>query len=89
MIRSCAKCGSRNRVPPEHLADTGRCGSCHADLPPVSEPIEADPGLFEDVIPIEHITFFILRVPYSVIQALHGRQFKLLDQPFSMKRAAR
>ena len=44
-----------------------------------------DPGLFEDVIPIEHITFFILRVPYSVIEALYGRQFKLLDQPFSMK----
>jgi DNA modification methylase len=42
-----------------------------------------DPGLFEDVVAIEKMTFFILRVPYSVIEALHGRRFKLLDQPFS------
>ncbi len=42
-----------------------------------------DPGLFEDVVTIEKMTFFILRVPYSVIEALHGRRFKLLDQPFS------
>jgi DNA modification methylase len=42
-----------------------------------------DPGLFEDVVEIEKITFFILRVPYSVIEALHGRRFKLLDQPYS------
>lgn len=42
-----------------------------------------DPGLFEDVVTVGDITFFILRVPYSVIEALHGRQFQLLDQPFS------
>jgi site-specific DNA-methyltransferase (adenine-specific)/adenine-specific DNA-methyltransferase len=42
-----------------------------------------DPGLFEDVVEIGKITFFILRVPYSVIEALHGRRFKLLDQPYS------
>jgi site-specific DNA-methyltransferase (adenine-specific)/adenine-specific DNA-methyltransferase len=44
-----------------------------------------DPGLFEDVIAIEKVTFFILRVPYSVIEALHGRRFKLLNQPLSEK----
>jgi hypothetical protein len=27
--------------------------------------------------------FFVLRVPYSAIEALHGRPFKVLDQPFS------
>lgn len=42
-----------------------------------------DPGLFEDVVTIDKVTFFVLRVPYSVIEALHGRRFKLLDQPFS------
>ncbi len=42
-----------------------------------------DPGLFEDVVTIEKITFFILRVPYSVIEVLHGRRFKLPGQPFS------
>jgi hypothetical protein len=50
----------------------------------VVAPVTAcDPGLFEDVIVIEKVTYFILRVPYSVIEALHGRHFKLLDQPFS------
>jgi hypothetical protein len=42
-----------------------------------------DPGLFEDVVTVDKLTFFILRIPYSVIEALHGRRFKLLDQPFS------
>lgn len=50
----------------------------------VVAPVTAcDPGLFEDVVVVGKLTFFILRVPYSVIEALHGRRFKLLDQPFS------
>jgi thioredoxin 2 len=49
MIRTCAKCGKKNRVPPKHLADTGRCGSCKADLPPVNEPIDADAGMFDEI----------------------------------------
>ena len=40
MIRACPACGANNRVPAKHLSDTGRCGSCKAGLPPVSEPIE-------------------------------------------------
>ena len=35
-----------NRVPAQHLSDTGRCGSCKATLPPVSEPIEVDATAF-------------------------------------------
>src|SRR5262249_24961483 len=42
MIRQCAACGQKNRIPAEHLADEGRCGSCKAPLPPVKEPIDAD-----------------------------------------------
>src|SRR5687768_13989282 len=49
MIRACPVCGTPNRIPAEHLADTGRCGSCKADLPPVAEPLEADPKTFEEV----------------------------------------
>jgi thioredoxin 2 len=37
-------------VPAEHLADTGRCGACKAELPPVGEPVEADTALFDDVL---------------------------------------
>src|SRR5262249_26481909 len=50
MIRNCPVCGKKNRVPPEHLADTGRCGACKAELPPISEPIDADAETFDSVI---------------------------------------
>src|SRR5581483_1233011 len=36
-----------------------------------------DPGLFADVFPIGKILFFVLRVPYSAIEAIHGRPFKV------------
>ena len=50
MIRKCLACGKNNRVPPEHLADAGRCGACKTELPPVAEPIDADPQIFDDVV---------------------------------------
>jgi thioredoxin 2 len=49
MIRACPSCGRRNRVPPGHLADAGKCGACKAALPPVGEPIEADASLFDEI----------------------------------------
>jgi thioredoxin 2 len=49
-IRACKNCGTKNRIPAAHLADTGRCGSCKADLPPVHEPLAADAATFDDVI---------------------------------------
>jgi DNA modification methylase len=42
-----------------------------------------DPGLFENVIPLDENIYFILRVPYSVIAALHGRDFQLPPQACS------
>ncbi len=50
MIRSCPACNTKNRVALNHLADTGRCGSCKAALPPVSAPISADVSLFDGII---------------------------------------
>ena len=50
MIRSCSSCGTKNRVPAARLADAGRCGACKAPLPPVSEPIEADEALFDEIV---------------------------------------
>jgi thioredoxin 2 len=49
MIRRCPACGASNRVPAKHLSDTGRCGSCKATLPPVSEPIEVDTAAFTEI----------------------------------------
>jgi thioredoxin 2 len=50
VIRTCKACGRQNRVPAAHLADTGRCGACKNPLPPVNEPLEADPELFNEVV---------------------------------------
>jgi DNA modification methylase len=48
-------------------------------------PVSAcDPGLFEDVIRLDENVYFVLRVPYSVIEALHGRDFKVPPQPSSL-----
>jgi thioredoxin 2 len=49
MIRVCPACGANNRVPSRHLSDTGRCGSCKAPVPPVSEPIEVDEQQFAEI----------------------------------------
>ncbi|MBC7927989.1 MAG: thiol reductase thioredoxin [Bryobacteraceae bacterium] len=38
--RICSSCRATNRVPSRHLSSTGRCGSCKASLPPLSEPVE-------------------------------------------------
>jgi thioredoxin 2 len=50
VTRDCGACGTPNRIPAQHLADTGRCGKCRSALPPTSEPIDADPELFDAAI---------------------------------------
>lgn len=50
VIRTCKKCGTKNRIPAKHLADTGRCGKCKTPLPPVDEPLEVDPELFDEIV---------------------------------------
>lgn len=48
-IRACPACGTSNRVPARHLSHMGRCGACKAPLPPLAEPLAADPELFDEV----------------------------------------
>jgi thioredoxin 2 len=50
VIRSCPSCGKSNRIPAQHLADEGRCGSCKAALPPVAEPLSPDTAVFDEVV---------------------------------------
>ena len=49
VIRVCKSCGQKNRVPARHLSDTGHCGNCKSTIPPVAEPLQADPALFDEV----------------------------------------
>jgi thioredoxin 2 len=50
VIRSCPTCRKSNRVPARHLADEGRCGSCQGALPPLAEPLEPEPAVFDEVV---------------------------------------
>ena len=50
MIRLCPSCQQKNRVAARNVVAHTRCGRCHADLAPPSEPIEADPALFDEVV---------------------------------------
>ena len=50
MIRSCPSCGRKNRIPGARLTDTVKCGACKTPFPPMAEPIEADPALFDDIV---------------------------------------
>lgn len=43
-----------------------------------------DPGLFGDMLTFGKTNYFLLRVPYSVIEALHDREFKLISQPAAL-----
>jgi thioredoxin 2 len=49
VIRICQNCQQKNRVPAEHLADTGRCGNCKSPLPAMAEPLPADTALFDEI----------------------------------------
>jgi thioredoxin 2 len=50
MIRTCVRCGSRNRVPAARLADQGRCGACKQPLPAPAEPIDVDATSFAEIV---------------------------------------
>ena len=50
LIRNCPSCGAKNRVPTKHLAHTGRCGVCKKPLPPLSEPVDVDASVFQDIV---------------------------------------
>jgi thioredoxin 2 len=50
MVIACPACGRKNRVPAAHLADAGKCGACHAEIPARSSPIEVGPEQFEEIV---------------------------------------
>jgi thioredoxin 2 len=50
MFRICGDCGTKNHVPLRHLAHAGRCGSCHATLPALAEPLDVDAATFDAVV---------------------------------------
>lgn len=49
ITRNCPSCGKTNRIPVNHLADTGRCGACKDVLPPMAEPLSVGPEDFDNI----------------------------------------
>ena len=49
VVRQCSACGKPNRIPAQHLADSGRCGACKTAIPPIAEPIEVDEADFDAI----------------------------------------
>ena len=84
LIRSCSNCGTKNRIPAAHLADTGRCGSCKQPLAAVSEPIAADTALFDDIINNARVPVLVdfakrnvYQFPVGTIDKANARAFPL------------
>ena len=50
IIRACAHCGQKNRIPAKFLASRGRCGNCKSPLPPIAEPLAVDETLFDEIV---------------------------------------
>ncbi|MFZ9888068.1 MAG: thioredoxin [Myxococcota bacterium] len=49
-LRTCPSCGAKNRVPTDHIVDTGRCGRCQTALPAQSTPVDVDAAAFDRII---------------------------------------
>lgn len=59
IVRACAACGAKNRIPGSHLADVGHCGSCKAELPALAEPLDVDTALFDKIIKSAKVPVFV------------------------------
>ena len=40
LVVACGTCGQKNRIPFGKLAESGQCGKCGSELPPLAAPIE-------------------------------------------------
>lgn len=50
VVRACPHCGKKNRVPIRALAGGALCGDCKSPLTPLTEPLEVDEALFDELV---------------------------------------
>lgn len=50
MYRNCVRCGAKNRIPNQHLANIGRCGACKQELAALDQAIEVDSKTFNEIM---------------------------------------
>lgn len=59
-LRTCAQCGTLNRVGLKHLADEGRCGKCKQPLHAVTEPIDVGSSAqFDEILASTQVPILI------------------------------
>ena len=60
MLRICASCGAKNRVPAARLHEQGICGHCKATLPASSAPLDVpDVKTFDEIIASAHVPVLV------------------------------
>jgi thioredoxin 2 len=59
LLVTCPRCGKRNRMSYERLGQTFRCGQCHNELPPPSEPVHIKDETAFDAL-IAHAPMLVL-----------------------------
>ena len=59
MIRTCPRCGQKNRMRASNLTDKLRCGKCKTVLGYISEPIVADDEVFNDVVKFSKVPVLV------------------------------
>jgi thioredoxin 2 len=51
MTRTCPSCGAENRIPPDKLDKTAKCGRCKQALPPLDKPVVIeDAAAFQELV---------------------------------------
>jgi len=50
LVSLCRACGTKNRIPAEHLSDKGTCGACKKAIGPADEPFDASEESFDALI---------------------------------------
>jgi thioredoxin 2 len=60
LVRECPSCHALNRIPANHLADTGRCGKCKQPLTPVAAPLDVDSSTsFDDIVTSSRVPILV------------------------------
>ena len=50
MVIACPSCNQKNRVRAADLGREIRCGKCKTAIAPLARPLDADPGVFDEVV---------------------------------------
>src|ERR1700683_4586035 len=83
LLLACPQCGQRNRLIYERLGQIFRCGRCHAELRPPSEPIEVkSEALFDAIVGHSRI---LAAFPLKARENSNWLKFSSFHKPLILK----